>query len=51
MKVAICDYKNLLTETWKLKNQFLKNSLETQKISLYVYMKVIMRNLKKQLKM
>lgn len=51
MKVAICDYKEPLNRDLEIENQFLKNSLEKTQKFLFMYMKVIMRNLKKQLKM
>ncbi len=52
MKVAICDYKEPLNRDLEIeKSVFKKNSLEKTQKFLFMYMKVIMRNLKKQLKM
>ena len=51
MKVAICDYKEPLNRDLEIEKSVLKNSLEKTQKFLFMYMKVIMRNLKKQLKM
>ena len=44
MKVAICDYKEPLNRDLEIEKSVFKKFL-------FMYMKVIMRNLKKQLKM
>lgn len=51
MKVAICDYKEPLNRDLEIEKSVFKNSLEKTQKFLFMYMKVIMRNLKKQLKM
>ena len=51
MKVAICDYKEPLNRDLEIEKSVFKKFLEKTQKFLFMYMKVIMRNLKKQLKM